>query len=216
MTRAAPAGTRRRRCRRRTCTSRSLTSLRNGKLFAPCIENVNTDGSSRKIAAVPLPWCTSQSTTAMRRDGAVALQHARGDRDVVEDAVALAAIGETRDACRRRGSARQLPSRTARASAPRRASRPPIAATARPSSATTGSRCAAARRRTACPRPRRRRIRRRGPAAGRPTGSRRLGTQSRSAAQDALRDDRARAAAWYFAIGNSMAPRATAGRSVSE
>ena len=41
-------------------------SLRNGKFFAPCIENVKTDGSSRKIAAVPLPWCTSQSTTATR------------------------------------------------------------------------------------------------------------------------------------------------------
>ena len=39
-----------------SATSRSLTSFRNGKFCAPCIENVNTDGSSRKMAAVPLPW----------------------------------------------------------------------------------------------------------------------------------------------------------------
>jgi hypothetical protein len=32
-------------------------------------------------------------------DGAVAQQHGGGDRDIVEDAVALAAIAERRDGC---------------------------------------------------------------------------------------------------------------------
>ena len=36
-------------------TSRSLRSLRNGKLAAPCSEQVKTRGSCSKIAAVPLP-----------------------------------------------------------------------------------------------------------------------------------------------------------------
>lgn len=46
--------------------SRSLRSLRNGKLRAPWIEKVKCRGSSRRIAAVPLPWCTSVSTTSTR------------------------------------------------------------------------------------------------------------------------------------------------------
>jgi hypothetical protein len=38
-----------------------------GKFRSPCIENVKTDSSPAKIAAVPLPWCTSRSTTSARR-----------------------------------------------------------------------------------------------------------------------------------------------------
>src|SRR2546427_683607 len=47
--------------------SMSLASLRNGKFFAAWIEKVNMVGSSARIEAVPLPWCTSQSRIATRR-----------------------------------------------------------------------------------------------------------------------------------------------------
>ncbi len=40
--------------------------MANGKLRAPWIENVKADASPRRIEAVPLPWCTSQSITATR------------------------------------------------------------------------------------------------------------------------------------------------------
>ena len=62
--------------------------------MSPCIENVNTDASPLKIAAVPLPWCTSRSTIAIRRAMLIALQHPGADGDVVEHAEAFAAIGE--------------------------------------------------------------------------------------------------------------------------
>ena len=65
-----------------------------GKFFAPWIENVNTVGSPRRIAAVPLPWCTSVSMTTTRSDEARGLDGAGGDGRVVEDAVALAPVGE--------------------------------------------------------------------------------------------------------------------------
>ena len=96
------------------------------------------------------------------RDGAVAQQHAGGDRDVVEHAVALAAIAEgvVRAAGEVGRHARLAALRSVRADelrAPPRASRRPSVATARPSSATTESRSAAAPRRTACRSRRRRR-----------------------------------------------------------
>ena len=51
------------------------------------------------MAAVPSPWCTSQSMTAIRGGVATAmrplpLDHARGDGDVVEDTVAGAVVAE--------------------------------------------------------------------------------------------------------------------------
>jgi hypothetical protein len=71
--------------------------LRNGKFFAPCSDSVNTVGSSRKIAAVPLPWCTSRSITSTRSRPAVAavplgLHQPRRHGHVVEHAVARALV----------------------------------------------------------------------------------------------------------------------------
>nr|WP_228740375.1 hypothetical protein [Pseudonocardia oceani] len=46
---------------------RSSTSPESGgKQRSWCSEIVSTDGSSAKIAWAPLPWCTSQSTIAIR------------------------------------------------------------------------------------------------------------------------------------------------------
>ena len=45
---------------------------RTGSCAPPWIEKVNTAASPAKIAALPLPWCTSQSTIAMRASPASA------------------------------------------------------------------------------------------------------------------------------------------------
>ena len=80
---------------------------------------------------------------AILRHAAIPLQHAGGDGHVVEHAVAFAAIGK-----RVMGAAGQVggDALVERRAAPRRWWRRPTGATARPSPATTGSRCAAGRR----------------------------------------------------------------------
>ena len=52
------------------------------------------DGSVANTAAVPFPWCTSRSTTSGAANAPRGLQRAHADRDVVEDAVALAVVGK--------------------------------------------------------------------------------------------------------------------------
>ncbi len=74
--------------------SMSLASFAKGKLRAPWMEKVKTEASPRRIAAVPLPWWTSQSITITRAEAGLGLHRPRRDRRVVEDAETLAAIAE--------------------------------------------------------------------------------------------------------------------------
>ena len=50
--------------------------------------------SPAKIVAVPLPWCTSQSTIAARRIKLPRAHRTNRDRDVVEHTKSFATIGE--------------------------------------------------------------------------------------------------------------------------
>ena len=58
------------------------------------MENVKTESSPAKIAAVPLPWCTSQIDDDDAREPRLGLHRARGDGGVVEDAEAFATIAK--------------------------------------------------------------------------------------------------------------------------
>ncbi len=156
-------------------TSRSEWHLRNGKLLRPCIENVNTWSIVRedRRGAVALMHVEVDDQHAF--DAVLGLHRARGDGGVVEHAEAFAEI-----AMRMVRAAGQVDAAavTRARCGTRRSSRPPSAANARPSPATTESRCAAARRRRACRTTPRRRRRRRARARARRRSRRRLAQQA--------------------------------------
>ena len=58
------------------------------------MENVNTVSSRLKMTAVPFPWCKSQSMNGGFFDGALFLENAHGDRQIVHVAKTLGLIGE--------------------------------------------------------------------------------------------------------------------------
>ncbi len=168
---------------------------------------VQREGEDRRIVAKDRGRAVALMDVAVddrgARDDAIAEQDRRGDGDVVEHAVALAAIAEgVMGAAGEVGGDASLrrPALHASPRAPPRASRRPTAAIVRPSSLTTGTRSAAAHRPAACrPRPRRRK-----PASwtsrrsSHATGS---GTCRSSAARIPSSTSRSRSSR-YFAIGN--------------
>ena len=86
--------------------SRSLSSLRNGKLLAPCSDSVKTVGSSRKIDAVPclvhVEVDDDDAPAAGGGSGAISPASAAPRPRRREDAVADP-CGRTHGGCRRRG-----------------------------------------------------------------------------------------------------------------